>query len=144
MSSPKSSVKRTAHALYDLWFHVAWSTKYRKPVLVGKIKEETKSLFRTIAAHHDCELSQSEILPDHVHLLLSIPPRLAPAQLIQYLKSYSTHQLFKLFPHLRDSYWGGELWIAGYFIRSVGPGLTKEAIENYLTQQGQPRRNILK
>jgi putative transposase len=130
-------VKRTSHALYDLWYHIAWSTKYRKKVLKGKVKERAKALFQIIAAHHDSEISNLQILEDHLHLLISVPPRIAPAKIVQVLKSYSTHVLFREFPELRNQYWGGELWIAGYFVRSVGPGLTKEAIQRYISSQEQ-------
>lgn len=132
-------LKKTAHAVYDLWYHLAWATKYRKKVLKPEIQRRTKELFRTIAAHHDSEIDSLEVHEDHVHLLVSAPPRLSPAKLVQVLKSYSTHALFREFPELRDKYWGGELWIAGYFIRSVGPNLTKEAIQKYIAEQEQPR-----
>ncbi len=131
----KAKVKRTSHALYDLWYHIAWSTKYRKKILKGKVKKRAQSLLQIIAAHHDAEIVDLEIKEDHLHMLISAPPRLSVAKMVQMLKSYSTHILFREFLKLRDEYWGGELWIAGYFVRSVGPGLTKEAIQKYIASQ---------
>ncbi len=129
-------MKRTAHAVYDIWYHFAWATKYRKKVFAnGKISQRAKQLFRTIAAHHDAEIDILEVNDDHVHLLISSPPRIAPAKLVRVLKSYSSHVLFDEFPDLRQRYWGGELWIAGYFVRTAGPGLTKEMIREYIAKQ---------
>ncbi len=83
------------------------------------------------------EVSSLEVLSDHVHLMLSAPPRLAPARAIQIIKSVSTRQLFEEFPWLRREYWGGEIWVRGYFIRSVGAGITKAAIDRYIREQAE-------
>ena len=88
-------------------------------------------------SHYSLEIGVIEVLPDHVHFTLSAPPRIAPARAIQILKSVFTRLLFKEFPWLKKEYWGGELWIAGYFTRSVGPGLTKEQIEQYIEEQAE-------
>ncbi len=131
-------VRRTSHARFDLWYHVAFSTKYRKQLWTDRgTKELVKELFRAIARHYDLEIGEIEVLPDHVHLTVSAPPRIAPSRAIQILKSVSTRKLFEAFPWLAAHYWGGEIWIAGYFIRSVGPGLTKEQIEQYITEQSE-------
>lgn len=132
-------LKRSAHAVYDLWYHIAWSTKYRKKVLSPKLQARTKELFRVIAAHHDADIENLEVMEDHIHLLVTAPPRMSPAKLVQVLKSYSARSLFAEFPELKNQYWGGELWIQGYFVRSVGPGLTKEAIFHYIQNQKQPK-----
>lgn len=132
------TVHHTSHARYDLWYHVAFSTKYRKKVwLESAIKTRAAQVFRDIASNYDLEIGVIEVLSDHVHLTLSAPPRIAPARAIQILKSLSTRLLFKEFSWLRKQYWGGQIWIAGYFIRSVGPGLTKEQIERYIEEQAE-------
>lgn len=131
-------VKHTSHARYELWYHVAFSTKYRKHVWTdAATRERVKELFRDIARHYDMEIGTIECLADHLHCTLSAPPRIAPARAIQILKSVSTRTLFKEYRWLRQQYWGGELWIAGYFVRSVGPGLTKEEIDRYITEQAE-------
>lgn len=70
-----------------------------------------------------------EILSDHLHLTLSAPPSIAPARAAQILKSVSNKTLFNYYPWLKQYYLGGELWVRGYFVRTTGPGLTKEIIE---------------
>lgn len=132
------TVRHTSHARYDLWYHVAWSTKYRKKVFTSPDTQlKIKEILRSVASHYDMEIGELECLSDHIHMTLSAPPRIAPARAIQILKSISTRHLFQTFPWLKNHYWGKEVWIAGYFIRSVGPGLTKEQIEDYIHQQAE-------
>lgn len=131
-------VRHTSHARYDLWYHLAWSTKYRKHIWRSDAdKAWIKEMFRAIAKHYDMDIGEIECLSDHVHMTVSAPPRIAPARIPQILKSVSTKLLFEEFPWLKREYWGGEVWIAGYFVRSVGPGLTKEQIEQYVREQSE-------
>lgn len=130
------TIRHTSHSRYELWYHFAWSTKYRKLIWKEKYtRERVKDIFRTIASHYSIEVGAIECVGDHIHFTASAPPRIAPARIAQILKSFSTPKLFEEFPWLRQHYWGGEIWIAGYFVRSVGPGLTKEQIERYVREQ---------
>ncbi len=104
-----------------------------------KTKEEVALLFREIALHYDLEVGEVQILSDHVHLTLTAPPRIAPAQAVAILKSVSTKLLFKRYRWLKKLYWGGDVWSGGYFVRSIGTGLTKEAIEKYIQEQSEEK-----
>jgi len=92
-------------------------------------------MLRAIAAQYDMQIGAVECLADHIHLTCSAPPRIAPARAAQILKSVSTRKLFEEFPWLKREYWGGEVWAGGYFVRSIGPGLTKEQVERYVREQ---------
>ena len=96
-----------------------------------------KRLFREIAGHYDLEIKEMKVLSDHMHCLVSGPPRIAPARIAQILKSVSTKKLFKRFKWLREYYWGGEIWVAGYFMRTVGTGITRETIAKYIEEQSE-------
>ena len=131
-------VRHSSHARFELWYHFAWSTKYRKHVWTDDAKRElVKRLFRKIAESFDMEIGVIELLSDHIHFTLTAPPRIAPARAAQILKSISTKALFAYYPELKQTYWGGELWVQGYFVRSVGPGLTKEQIDKYILEQAE-------
>ena len=133
-------IKKTSHARYDLWYHLAFSTKYRKKVFNDeRTKQETEQLFREIALHYDLEVGQVEVLSDHAHLTLSAPPRIAPSVAVAILKSVSMKMLFKKYKWLKSLYWGGEIWSGGYFVRSIGTSITKETIEKYLLEQSEER-----
>ena len=128
----------TSHARYDLWYHLAFSTKYRKRVFTDqKTKEEVENLFREIALQYDMKIDKIQVMSDHVHMSVGAPPRIAPSRAVQILKSVSTKLLFRQYKFLKKYFWGGEVWVSGYFIRSVGPGLTKEQINKYIEEQSE-------
>ena len=116
--------KASAHAVYDLKYHIVWTPKYRKELLVGEVAQAVQDLFYQIAAAYDMEIDTLEVMEDHVHVFLSAPPRYAPARVVQILKSLSARALFARFPRLCRQLWGGQLWEDGYFVRSVGDAVT--------------------
>jgi len=131
-------IKHTSHARYELWYHVAFSTKYRKRIFTDRnTKQEVENIFKEIALQYDMEIDKIEVMSDHVHMSVSAPPRIAPSRAIQILKSVSTRLLFKQYKFLKKFYWGGEVWVQGYFIRSVGQGLTKEQVNKYIEEQSE-------
>jgi putative transposase len=132
------TIRKTSHARYDLWYHIAWCTKYRKEIFIDyHIKEKVKTIFRTIASHYDMNIEEVNCISDHIHLSISAPPRIAPARIVQILKGISTKMLFDEFPGLKNEYWGGEIWAGGYFVRSVGQGMTKQQIDKYVREQSE-------
>ena len=132
------TIKHTSHARYDLWYHLVWVTKYRKKVFEREyIKEEVKELLRTIAGQYDMRIDELEMVEDHVHMTITAPPRIAPAEAARILKSVSTKMLFEMYPWLKKQYWGGEVWAGGYFVRSIGEGITKEIIDEYVKEQAE-------
>jgi putative transposase len=129
-------VQHTAHARYELWYHFAWGTKYRKKIWTeAYTKQRVATLLKSIAASYDISIKDLQVMSDHVHLLASAPPRLAPSRIAQIIKSVSTTLLFEEFTWLKRHYWGGEVWVRGYFVRSVGVGLTTTQIERYIKEQ---------
>ena len=131
-------VRHTSHARYSLWYHVVWGTKYRKHVWKeDHTKARVKVVLKAIAFQYDMEIGELEVMSDHVHLMLCAPPRMAPAHAVQILKSLSTKTLLEEFPWLHKEYWGGEIWVRGYFVRSVGVGITKATIDRYIREQSE-------
>lgn len=102
-----------------------------------KTKEEVENLFREIALQYDMKIDRIQVMSDHVHMSVSASPQIAPSQIVQILKSVATKHLFKQYKFLKQFYWGGEVFVQGYFIRSVGPGLTKEQINRYIDEQSE-------
>ena len=131
--------KTSAHAVYELKYHVVWAPKYRKKVLTGDIAQATRKIFQQIAEAYDMEIDTLEVMEDHVHIFLSAPPRYAPARIVQILKSLSARRLFAQFPQLKRKLWAGKLWENGYFVRSVGDEVTAEVIRRYIRYQKRPQ-----
>ena len=130
-----SPVKRAKHAVYDLKYHFVWIPKYRKLILKGPVAQSLREIFYGIAARYGMEIDTLEVMPDHVHLFLSAPPKYSPSRVVQIIKSISARELFRCHPELRKQLWGGELWSDGYFVRSVGDEVTAAVIRRYIKLQ---------
>ena len=128
-------IRRTKHAVYDLKYHLVWIPKYRKQILTGDVAGYLKEVFIHIAEEYGFAIDTMEVVEDHVHIFLEAPPRYAPAEVVQIMKSISGRELFKKFPKIRKQLWAGELWNDGYFIQSVGDEVTADIIRKYIKYQ---------
>ena len=126
--------KKGSHVVYDIEYHVVWTTKYRYKVLKGKIAERLRELLRQGCEMRDITIIRGSIGKDHVHMLVSCPPKIAPSKLMQYLKGRSSKILQEEFEELKKRYWGQHLWSVGYFCRTVG-AMTEEMIKEYIENQ---------
>jgi putative transposase len=126
--------KRGAHSIYDLKYHVIFCTKYRYCILTGEVGKRARELIREICNANYVDIVSGSISPDHVHLLLSIPPNVSLSKLLQYLKGKSGRKLLMEFSHLRKRYWGQHLWARGYFAVTVG-NVNEADIQKYLEEQ---------
>ena len=126
--------RRSAHAVFDIKYHVVWITKYRYKVLRGRVAERARDLVRQICEAPDVVIMRGAVSPDHVHMLLSAPAHLAPAKLVQYIKGRSSRRMQDEFPELRKRYWGQHLWARGYFCATVG-AVDEETIKQYIESQ---------
>ena len=131
--------KASAHAVYDLKYHFVWTPKYRKELLIGEVAEALVEILQRVAEAYDMEIDTMEVMEDHVHVFLSVPPRYSPARVMQIMKSISARELFARFPWVRRKLWGGEFWGDGYFVRSVGDQVTTEIIRRYIRYQKGPK-----
>ncbi len=109
-------------------------TKYRKPVLKGDIAKEIRKLTREICRTHDIEILKGHIRPDHVHLLLDVPPKLSPSKVMQAIKGKTSHHMLQDHRRLRKEFWGRHLWARGYFAVTTGT-VTDEAVAQYIESQ---------
>jgi putative transposase len=110
----------SAHAVWDIKYHLVWITKYRYKMLRGDVAERARELIRQICAARDVQIIRGAVSPDHIHILVVAPPQLAPAKLVQFIKGRSSRLLQQEFPALRKKYWGQHLWARGYFCATVG------------------------
>ena len=136
-------LKKGGHTKYDLEYHIVWSTKYRYKILTGKIAERLRELIRQGCEARGMTIIRGSVSKDHVHLLLSCPPTLAPCKIAQYLKGRSSKLLQDEFPDLKKRYWGQHIWATGYFIRTVGQ-VTNEMIKEYVENQKSSDNEIFK
>ena len=132
--------KKNSHAVYDIKYHVIWVTKYRYKVLSGQIAYRTRELIRQGCETRGITILQGSVGKDHIHLLISCPPSLAPSKIMQYLKGRSSRLLQDQFPDLKMKYWGQHLWARDYFCATVG-NIDEETIRSYIANQFSGEKN---
>ncbi|KAA5806829.1 IS200/IS605 family transposase [Thermoanaerobacterium thermosaccharolyticum] len=125
--------RKSSHATYDLKYHIVWITKYRKPILVGKIAERTRELIRMVCKNNEVEILSGHVSKNHIHILVSAPPHLSVSKLVQYIKGYSSRKLLMENKELNRQFWGQHLWARGYFAASSG-NVTDEVIIEYIEE----------
>jgi len=128
---------KTAHSVYYLQYHIVWVCKYRRRVLnpgvCGYIRKLIPKLLRSMPG---VKLETIGFDIDHLHMLMSIPPKYSVSSVIGKLKSQSASQLRKMFPWLSKVYWNENIvWSPGYFVSSVG--VDETTIKNYVEYQGR-------
>ena len=130
-----SSYRKGSHTVYDLKYHVVWITKNRKQVLRGEIGKRLRELIRQTCEELEIYIEKGHIAPDHVHLLISVPPQHAISEVMQRLKGRSSRKMLEEFGELSRQFWGRHLWARGYFVASSG-NVTDEIIAQYIEAQG--------
>ena len=124
--------------VYNINYHIIWGTKYRNKVLNDKIEDELKQLLYQIAKEKGFTISHLEIgLDDHVHLLISAPPKLSVTTIVSCLKGTSAFRLFRKHPELKKFYWSKEdrhLWSPSYYVETIGT-TNQNAVAKYIDDQ---------
>jgi putative transposase len=124
--------------VYNINYHIIWGTKYRNKVLNNKIEDELKQLLYQIAKEKGFTISHLEIgLDDHVHLLISAPPKLSVTTIVSCLKGTSAFRLFRKHPELKKFYWSKEdrhLWSPSYYVETIGT-TNQNAVAKYIDDQ---------
>jgi putative transposase len=116
------TAEKTPHAVYVINYHLVWIPRYRKKVLVGPVAECLKILLSEIAKQYGFEIVAHEIIPDHVHLFVSAPPKFAPAEIVRLFKGITSRRSKQEFAILRRQYWGehATLWAESYHVGTAG------------------------
>ena len=123
-----------SHTLYQCHYHFLFIPKYRKPILRGEIGERLRELIREVCKANDIEILKGHIRPDHVHLLLSVPPSMSPSRVMNAIKGRTSNRLMREFRKLNREYWGRHLWARGYFVATSG-NVTDDVLRRYIEEQ---------
>ncbi len=129
-----NNYRKSAHCTYDIKYHIVWITKYRKPVITGKVAERTRELIRSVCKENEVEILSGHVSKDHIHLLVSVPPHISASKIVQYIKGYSSRKIQMEFKEINKQFWGRHLWARGYFVASSG-NVTDEVIAEYIKNQ---------
>ena len=119
------------HCVFYHRYHLVWSTKYRYKLLRGDLQVRVREIIRQVCAENGVEILKGVVSSDHVHVFVSIPPKLAVSDLMRRIKGRTAFKLFREFPKLKKRYWGRHFWGRGYFSTTNG-AITEEAVLQYL------------
>jgi putative transposase len=133
--------KRLAHSIYECKYHVVFCPKYRYRILRDEVAEYTKQqVYRLCQQKDKVEVLELSIQPDHVHLVVSIPPKYAVSSFMGYLKGKLAIRLFDRYEKLGRRYWGRHLWSRGYCVSTIG--LDEEQIRKYVNWQEKREKQL--
>ena len=129
----KNEVKHTAHSSYRCEYHIVFAPKYRRKVIYGQIKADVGAIIRKLCNELKVEILEAEVCPDHIHMLVSIPPYMSIAQFVGTLKSKSALMIFDRHANLKYKYGNRSFWCRGYYVDTVGKN--EKIIRDYIRNQ---------
>jgi putative transposase len=124
-----------AHSKWRCKYHIVFAPKYRRQAIYGKIKTDIGVILRKLCEYKGVEIIEANLCSDHIHMLVSIPPKLSVASFVGYLKGKSSLMIFDRHANLKYKYGNRQFWCKGYFVDTVGRN--KEAIAKYIREQLQ-------
>ena len=137
-----ANYRKGSHTKYDIKIHIVWVTKYRKPVMHGEMSKRLRMLIREICLANEVQVVKGHISKDHVHLLLSYPPKLSISKLAQYLKGKTSRKLLQEYSSMRKQFWGSHIWARGYFAVSTGNVTDKVIKRNILSRRTTNQKTL--
>ena len=134
-------LQRASHHVYRLEYHLVWTPKYRHPVFTEPYRTALKQIIVKSGYDYDIDVLEIEIPPDHIHALVSLPPKISVSECMRILKSISAREFFKKYPDMEAKYfWGGKLWSPSYYAETVGKR-NEGAIRSYIQNQLKHEKN---
>lgn len=129
-----------SHSVWDCKYHVVWIPKYRKKVLYGQLRAHTGEILRELARQKESRVVERHLMSDHVHMLISIPPKYAVASVVKFIKGKSAIHIARSFMGRRRNFVGQHFWARGYFVSTVG--LDEVLVREYIKKQDQEDRRL--
>ena len=124
-----------AHTKWNCKYHIVFAPKYRRQVIYGKIKKDIGMMLRKLCEYKQVEIIEAEACKDHIHMLVSIPPKYSVSQIMGYLKGKSSLMIFEKYANMKYKYGNRHFWCRGYYVDTVGRN--KKVIEQYIRNQLQ-------
>lgn len=128
-------INSLSHSKWRCQYHIVFAPKYRRQVIYGKIKVDIGKILRKLCEQKGVEIIEANLCPDHIHMLISIPPKYSVAQVVGYLKGKSSLMIFDRHANLKYKYGNRHFWCRGYYVDTVGRN--KKAIAEYIKNQLQ-------
>lgn len=128
------------HTRWECKYHVVFIPKYRKRALFGQLRRDLGEIFHRLAKQKECNIEQGYVMPDHVHMMISIPPKYSVSQVVGYIKGKSAIHIARVYQERSRNYGGQHFWARGYFVSTVGRD--EQVIREYIRNQERVDRQI--
>ena len=136
----KNDTTSLAHTTWNCKYHIVFAPKYRRKVFYGEKRLEIGAILRSLCEWKEVNILEAEVCPDHVHMLVEIPPKLSVSGFMGYLKGKSSILIYQKYANLKFKYRNREFWCRGYYVDTVGKN--KKAIQEYIANQLKEDREI--
>ena len=134
--SKNDDINSLSHSKWRCHYHIVFAPKYRRQAIYGKIKADIGKIIRQLCDQKGIEIIEAELCPDHIHMLISIPPKYSVAQIMGYIKGKSSLMIFDRHANMKYKYGNRHFWCRGYYVDTVGRN--KKAIEEYIGNRKAP------
>jgi len=124
-----------AHTMWECKYHIVFAPKYRRKIIYGKLKKDIGKILRELCERKGIEILEAELCPDHIHMLVRIPPKYSVSQIMGYLKGKSALIIFDRHANLKYKYGSRHFWCRGYYVDTAGKNAKK--IQEYIRKQLQ-------
>ena len=128
-----NDIHSLSHSKWNCKYHIVYAPKFRRKVFYGEKKREIGKILRTLCEWKGVKIVEAELCPDHIHMLVEIPPKIAVSSFVGYLKGKSTTMIFEQFPELKYKYRNREFWCKDYYVDTVGKN--QRRIAEYIKHQ---------
>ena len=135
-----NNIRSIRHTVWECKYHVVWIPKCRRKVLYGQLRQHLGEVFRDMASQRESRVEDGHLRPDHVHMLVSIPPKYAVSDVVGYVKGKSAIYIARNFVSRRRNFGGEKFWARGYYVSTVGRD--EAAIRAYIKKQEEEDRRI--
>ena len=129
----KNEIKSTAHSKYRCQFHIVFAPKYRRKVIYKELRADIGQIIRKLCDEKKVEIIEAQACPDHIHMLVSIPPKISVSSFMGYLKGKSALMIFDKHANLKYKFGNRHFWAEGYYVSTVG--LNEATIKKYIQEQ---------
>ena len=134
------AVESLSHTRWECKYHVVFIPKYRRKALFGQIRRDFGEIFHRLARQKESAIEEGHIMPDHVHMMIAIPPKYSVAQVVGYIKGKSAIHIARLYMERRRNFVGQHFWARGYFVSTVGRD--EKIIREYIRHQENEDRRV--
>ena len=133
MKNQNNDTFSLAHTTWKCQYHIVFIPKYRKKVMYGRVREDMREILRTLCKYKKVEIIEGAVCIDHVHICVSIPPKLSVSDFVGYLKGKSALMIHDKHPEMTNK-WNREFWARGYYVTTIG-NMNEETVRKYIAEQ---------